>query len=98
MHTIRISMSLRVNWNDTRVSVIAGSQSIYLSAKDQKRIWSPNMAINSNKISSKIEEEEFILEKKPDTGPVHLVKFWSFGIPQLLMTQVNLLVSLGVLF
>ena len=67
MHTIRISMSLRVNWNDTRVSVIAGSQSIYLSAKDQKRIWSPNMAINSNKISSKIEEEEFILKKKSDS-------------------------------
>ena len=78
MHTIRISMSLRVNWNDTRVSVIAGSQSIYLSAKDQKRIWSPSMAINSNKISWKIEEEEFVLRKKPDTGPVHLVRILEF--------------------
>ena len=66
MHTIRISMSLRVNWNDKRVSVIAGAQSIYLSTKDQKRIWSPSIAITSNKISLKIEEEEFILKKKSD--------------------------------
>ena len=71
-------MSLRVNWNDTRVSVIAGSQSIYLSAKDQKRIWSPSIAINSNKISLKIEEKEFILKKKPDRGPVHLVRILEF--------------------
>ena len=78
MHTIRISMSLKVDWNDKRVSVIAGSQSIYLSAKDQKRIWSPSIAITSNKISLKIEEEEFILEKKPDTGLVHLVRILEF--------------------
>ena len=66
MHTIRISMSLTVNWNDKRVSVIAGSQSIYLSTKDQKRIWSPHLVIASNKITLKKEEEEFILKKKPD--------------------------------
>ena len=66
MHTIRISMSLKVNWNDKRVSVIAGSESIYLSTKDQKRIWSPHLVIASNKITLKKEEEEFILKKKSD--------------------------------
>ena len=60
-------MSLKVNWNDKRVSVIAGSQSIYLSTKDQKRIWSPHLVIASSKISLKKEEEEFSLEKKPDS-------------------------------
>ena len=60
-------MSLKVNWNDKRVSVIAGSQSIYLSTKEQKRIWSPSIAITSDKISLKKEEEEFVL-KKPDSA------------------------------
>ena len=66
MHTMRISMSLNITWVDHRLKVIPGSQFIYLSAKDQKKIWSPRIAIVTNIMSQKKEEEEFIV--KNNTG------------------------------
>ena len=59
-------MSLKINWNDKRVSVIDGSQSIYLRTEDQKRIWSPRIAIATHMRSQKIEQAEFILRKKSE--------------------------------
>ena len=66
MHTMRISMSLNITWEDHRLLVIPGSRFIYLSAKDQKKIWSPRIAIVTNIMSQKKEEEEFIV--KNNTG------------------------------
>ena len=49
--TISISMYLRIEWTDWRVKMNPLSQSIYLSQKDQKRLWSPQILIGNNMVS-----------------------------------------------
>ena len=58
--TISISMYLRIEWTDWRVKMNPLSQSIYLSQKDQKRLWSPQILIGTNMVSQN-KDEEFVL-------------------------------------
>ena len=65
LHAITISMYLDVDWNDDRLSIINGSQSIYLSYADQKMLWAPEIVIGTNMVSRTMEQENFILKKDP---------------------------------
>ena len=59
--TVSISMYLKVEWTDWRVTMnIPLSQSVYLSQKDQKRLWSPQILIGTNMVSQN-KDEEFVL-------------------------------------
>ena len=76
-NSITIRLVPIINWREHRLELITGSQSIYLSEYDQKRIWSPKFFVN-DVMSFDVEHEEFILTKNDTIGNVLGTKFfWS---------------------
>ena len=75
LHAITISMYLDVDWNDDRLSIINGSQSIYLGSADQKILWAPEIVIGTNMVSRTIEKENFILKKDNIKGALACKRF-----------------------
>ena len=53
---ITISMNTRIEWRDYRLTF--GVRKAFLSAEDQKRIWSPRIIIGTNVMSKTMEAEE----------------------------------------
>ena len=72
--SITIRLFRKIDWEDHRLELMSGSQSIYIRESDQKLIWSPEIVFGPDMVLEHKEDGDFILKDNNDGSGVSLTK------------------------